>query len=216
MFSRVLIGLVIALVLVGWSAAAAVEAPEEGHGAVAGHGVPEYPPPPVDMNPLTWRSDLAIWTAAVFLVLLLVLRKFAWGPIAQGLEKREQGIADQIDQAERSNAEARQLLAQYQQKLAASQEEIRQMLQSARHEAQKAGQQIVDKARADAQAEHQRMLGEIELATLHALKELAERSATLAVELAGKIVEAKLDPKAHAGLIERAVADFSRAVPGNN
>ena len=50
----------------------------------------------------SWKSDLAIWTAVVFLVLLAILWKFAWGPIAEGLDKREQEIADQIAEAERS------------------------------------------------------------------------------------------------------------------
>ena len=49
-----------------------------------------------------------------------------------------------------------------------------------------------------------------------ALKDLAERSATLAVELAGKIVDARLDPAAHSHLIEQAVSRFSAAEPGNN
>ena len=57
----------------------------------------------VDPNPLEFRTDLAIWTGIVFLVLLLVLWKFAWGPIASGLDQREQAVADQIAAAEKSN-----------------------------------------------------------------------------------------------------------------
>ncbi len=200
MFTRLIAGLlVMGTFLAGWLAAAApaLGMSEEGQ---------EAP----DLNPLTWRSDLAIWTAVVFLVLFAVLWIFAWGPIARGLRKREQRIGDEIASAERSNAEARQLLDEYQKKLAASGDEIQQMLENARREAEKAGQKIVEKARTDAEAEHQRMLGEIELATAGALKELAERSATLAVELAGKIVAQELDPKAHSQLIRQTVDRFSK------
>ena len=69
-------------------------------------------------NPLDLKSDLALWTAVVFLVLLAVLWKFAWKPLAKGLDNREKLIADQISEAEQTNQQARQLLADYQQKLA--------------------------------------------------------------------------------------------------
>lgn len=205
MFNRVATGLMIGWVVVLCLAAAtpAFGATEEGHGDVA-------------INPLDWKRDLAIWTGLVFLLLMAVLWKFAWGPIAQGLQKRERGIADQISQAEQSNADARKLLEEYQQKLAASGEEVQRMLEAARRDAEKTGHQIVEKARAEAEVEHQRALGEIELATAGALKELAEQSATLAVELAGKIVAAKLDPAAHSHLIRQAVANFSKQQPGRN
>ena len=64
--------------------------------------------------------------------------------------------------------------------------------------------------------EKQRALREIEAATAGAIKELAEQSATLAVGLAGKLVQAELDPKAHVRLIEQAVSDFSKLAPGRN
>ena len=56
-------------------------------------------------DPLEWKSDLALWTAVVFLCLLAILWKFAWKPIAEGLDKRERNVADQIAQAEAANAE---------------------------------------------------------------------------------------------------------------
>ena len=57
---------------------------------------------------------------------------------------------------------------------------------------------------------------EIDTATTGALKELADRSAALAVDLAGKIVQSRLDPQAHSRLIEQAVARFVHSNDGNN
>ncbi|MFH1267328.1 MAG: F0F1 ATP synthase subunit B [Planctomycetota bacterium] len=191
------------------SAASAGDAP---HGKEkGGHGGGNINP--VALEEL--QADLAIWTAVVFLVLMAVLWKFAWGPLTKGLEKREKRIADEIASAERSNVEARQLLEEYEQRLAATGQEVQEMLQAARRDAEQAGHEIVEKARAEARIEHQRALGEIELATAGALKELAEQSATLAVGLAGKIVRSELDPKAHSQLIAQAMADFSRESGGN-
>jgi F-type H+-transporting ATPase subunit b len=167
-------------------------------------------------NPLEWKKELAIWSAVVFVVLFLALWKFAWGPISQGLNKRERGIADQIAQAEQANQQAKELLAEYEQKLAASREEVRGILEQGRRDAEKVGREMLDKARGDAQAEQQRALRQIDAATASALKELADRSATLAVELAGKIVQAKINPAEHAKLIEQAVASFAAKEPSKN
>ncbi|MBN1910792.1 MAG: F0F1 ATP synthase subunit B [Pirellulales bacterium] len=162
-----------------------------------------------DAGPLEWKKDLALWTGVIFLVLLAVLWKFAWGPIMDGLAKREKGIADHIAGAEASNAEAKRLLAEYEQKLEAAGDEVRQMLKHARDDAEKNARAIVDAARDEAKAEHQRALAEIDNATVGALKELAERSADLAVGLAGRIVRAELRPEAHADLVRQAVSDFT-------
>ncbi|HUT94564.1 MAG TPA: F0F1 ATP synthase subunit B [Thermoguttaceae bacterium] len=232
MLTRVVTGLVAVLALAAWSltavpaageAAAAHSAPGASESGGPAHGSAGQTSPAHGesgkgggVDPLDFQVDLALWTGVVFLLLLFILSAFAWRPIARGLKKRETRIADEIASAERTNAEARQLLDDYQQRLAASGEEIRQMLEDGRREAEKSGQTIVDKARDEGRAEHQRALEEIELATADALKELAERSADLAVDLAGKIVSAQLDPNSHARLIEQAVSNFPKAKPGNN
>jgi F-type H+-transporting ATPase subunit b len=158
-----------------------------------------------------FRGDLTVWTAVVFLVVLAILYKTAWGPISEGLQKRENEIAAQIAEAQRKNDEARQLLVDYEKKLSAAQDEVRSLVEQGRRDAEKIGQQLLEKAREEAGIERQRAVQQIESATLAALKELAERSATLAVDLAGKIVGARLQASDHSRLIEQAVAEFSRA-----
>lgn len=160
------------------------------------------------VNPMEWKSDLAIWTAVVFLCLLAVLWKFAWKPIAEGLDKREQNIADQIAQAEAANQKANDILSDYQSQLAAAGDQVRAILDQGRRDAGQVGQELVDKAKQEAKAEYQRAVKQIDAATADAIKELANQSATLAVELAGKIVRSKLTPDDHSRLIEDAVAGF--------
>ncbi len=168
--------------------------------------------PPLD----TWKGDLAIWTGVIFVLILAVLWKFAWGPIVEGLDKREQGIADQITQAEDSNKEARDLLAQYEQKLSQAKEEIRAMHEKARRDADEIGRELVEKAKDDAAAERQRSLDQIDAATAAAIKDLAAHSADLAVALAGKIVHAELKPDDHAVLIQQTMADLARRSASSN
>lgn len=161
-------------------------------------------------SPLSFDEDLAVWSLVVFLILLVVLWKFAWGPISEGLDKREQGIADNIAAAEQKHEEAKQLLVQYDKRLAEAAGEVREIIEEARRDAEHTQREILAKATEDAQAIQDRARREIETATSAALKELSERSASLAVELAGKIVQSHLSQEDHARLIDDAVNRFSQ------
>lgn len=157
------------------------------------------------LNPLDFKTDLAIYTVVVFVVLLAILWKLAWGPIVHGLEQRAQRIRNEIASAEKANAQAQQLLAEYQAKLAAAEGEVRELLERGRAQAEQLSRDLLERTRSETQAEKQRALREIEVARTGALKELAEHSATLAIELAAKILQARLDPASHAELIRRAM-----------
>jgi F-type H+-transporting ATPase subunit b len=210
------LGLVIAAV--GCAVAIAADAPrQDAKAPPPGVGAPPAPAHAAaeeggEPDPTKASPDLAVWTLVVFVILLAVLWRFAWGPISQGLSRREQRIADQITQAEQANQHARDLLAQYEKKLVDSQNEVRAILEQARRDAEQVGRKMLDSARADAEQERQRALRDIDTATAGALKELAERSAALAVELAGRIVQQQLDARGHARLIQQAMRDFT-AVP---
>jgi len=206
MTARVIVGLLVAVAVLGWPALAVAAEGGGGHGEVSLNPV----------APEAIQADLAIWTAVVFLILLAILWAFAWGPIKRGLDRREEAIADEIREAAESNQQARELLAQYEQKLAESRNEVRRILEEARRNAEKAGQQIVEKARAEAQGEADRAREEIEAATSSALEDIARQSATLAVELAGKIVHSQLDARSHSKLIEQAMAKFPEGTAGEN
>jgi F-type H+-transporting ATPase subunit b len=207
--TMVIIGIVLAVVAaIAPQAIVAAEpaAPTGAHAESESIGTP----------PLDWKTDLALWTLVIFVLLLLVLWKFAWGPISQGLLKREQHISNEIAEAERHRQEAHRLLAQYEAKLAASQEEVRAILDAARRDAQQAGQEILEKTKAEALAQQQRAVHEIETATAAALQEVAQRGATLAVDLAGKILRKRLDPGQDAQLIQEAMAGFAARGPSKN
>jgi F-type H+-transporting ATPase subunit b len=167
-------------------------------------------------SPLEWKSDLAFFTFVVFLLLLAILGKFAWGPIVTSLEKREQSIADHIAAAERSNLEAKALLAQYEQRLAAAAGEVKALLDDARRDAETTKQSILHEAKAGADAERARATRDIESATDQALETIAQRSAQLAVDLAGKVLKSKLSPDDHARLVQEAMQNLPSAAASTN
>jgi F-type H+-transporting ATPase subunit b len=168
-------------------------------------------------NPLVVDPDLAIWTAVVFFVLLAVLGKFAWPPITKALEEREKRIADHIAAAQSRHEEAKAVLAQHEAKLAAAADEVRGLLEEARRDAEHTKTQIIAEARAAAESEHKRAVREVHQATDVAMKQLAETSAALAVQLAGKVVAEELSPAHQDRLVREAISRLTTATtPSEN
>lgn len=152
-----------------------------------------------------FRGDLALATLVVFGLLMLILGKFAWGPINEALQRREQGIADQLDEARRNNEEARQLFEAHQAKLANASEEVKALMDQARKDGDAQKQKILTEAETAAAREKDRAVKEIEAAKNSALQQLAERSVDQAVGLAGQIVRQTLSKDDHARLIQDAL-----------
>lgn len=167
--------------------------------------------PGKELNPLmSFQQDTAVFTALIFLLMVFFLGKFAFFPIMEGLKRREQSVADNIASAERANVDAKELLGQYQQKLNDAQAEVRQILDAGKKEAEQAGIAILEKAKQASESERVQTKKEIEAATTNALQELATKSATLATELAGKIIKSKITPESQKDLIAKAVKDFTK------
>ena len=164
------------------------------------------------LDPLAWRSDLAIWTAVVFFLLVVVLTKFAFGPIVKALDKRERDELDRLAATEKANADAKALLELYRQKIDGSEEEVRGILNAAKSDAESRAAQLIAEAKDAAQSERDRAVEEIRAASDAALNEIAAKSAELAANLAGKIIqeEIEMDPAKRERLISNAVDSLTR------
>jgi F-type H+-transporting ATPase subunit b len=160
---------------------------------------------------LSPRFDLGIWTVVVFGVLLLVLWKWAWGPMLQGLHNRERNIQGAIAEAQKAREEAQRLQEQWQQEMARAQEKVREIHDDARRKAQQNTDEMIAKARADIQAERERLRREIETARDQALQELWKHTAQLATEISAKAIRRQLSPDDHRRLVDEALADLPGA-----
>jgi len=163
----------------------------------------------VSINPMEFFLSTGFWTLVIFLIVVAILYKFAFGPIAKALDEREQGILNNIASAQKQNEDAKELLKQYQEKLDASREEVRQVIEKAKKDAERQAEDIVAKAREAAVLERDRAMKEIESATTSALQSIAERSAILATNLAGKMIRAEVKPEQHRSLIDAALQEFT-------
>jgi len=176
----------------------------------AEHGAEAAPEAKGGLPPfLNFDLPLAFWTLVVFGLLLLVLKRFAWGPILKALDAREQTIRKDLEDAEQTRAKAQQLLEEHDRKLAAVQDEVRAILDEARRDAQHTSQSILRESQQEAQAIRERARREIEQARDHALKEIWDQAARLATMAAGRIIAKELSPADHERIVEQALAEFS-------
>jgi F-type H+-transporting ATPase subunit b len=169
-----------------------------------------------DPNPLAFKTDLAIWTLFVFLILFGLLSVFAWPQIASALDERERKITDSIAAAEAKHEKAKQLLAEHEAKLAATAGEVRALMEEARRDAEHTRKSIAAKGDQDAKAALDRALREIDRAKDGAIHELAITSANVAIQLARKVVRAKLSPDEQNKLVREALGKLTAATPSEN
>ncbi len=158
------------------------------------------------------KSDKAIWSAVVFLLLFGGLYVVAWKPITQALETREQSIATQISDAKRSADEAMEKLKEYDSKIQSAHTQAAELMTQARKDAESAGQRIVAEAQAEAGRQRDRALADIESAKQSALSDIAGKSTDIAFSLARRVVGRELRADDHQQLI----AESLRKMPSQN
>lgn len=203
----------LSLLVMGWAASCAVaqqtEHAEPGHAAAASDHAAQP-------NPLGLDLDLAVWTLVVFILLFLVLKKFAWPQIVAALEERERKIAENIAAAEARHEEAKRLLAEHEAKLAAAAGEIRALLEEARRDAEHTRKSIEQKGHQAAQDELARAIREIERAKDGAIEDLAAASANVAIDLARKVIRDKLTAEEQSQIVRDALSKLTAATPSKN
>lgn len=146
----------------------------------------------MDLHP-----GLMIWTIISFVVLLIILKKFAWTPILAALDEREKGIKDNIEAAKRAREEAEQSLIVYRQKLAEAQTEAQAIVSKARTDAERVRDELIEKSKTDAQNQIERARKQIELESEAAIKAIRSEVADLAVIAAEKIINRTLTAEDH-------------------
>jgi F-type H+-transporting ATPase subunit b len=143
-----------------------------------------------------------IWGGLAFVVLLLVMWKYALPPVRNLMKQREDRIRDDLERAEQARTEGEGELANYRRQVADARNEAARIIEEARQSADEVKRQIQAQAEADAAAIRARAQEDIQLATDRAQADLQGRVAELSIELAEKIVERNLDRDTQLALVE--------------
>jgi F-type H+-transporting ATPase subunit b len=155
---------------------------------------------------------LFIWTIVVFLVLLMLLRKFAWRPLLQALEARQQTIRQSLDDADRAKNELQRLQEESAQIVRQARVEAEAIVSRSRADGERLKEEIRQKARADAASIVRTAERQIQLETQQALRQIREEAADMSVAIASKLIQRNLSKEDNQRLIDEALKQIETRV----
>jgi len=139
---------------------------------------------------------LIFWMSLTFIIVLVLLKKFAWGPIMSSIKEREQKISNSLAMAKKTQEDMKRLQADNEKLMQQAREERDLILR----EANKLKDSIIGEAKSKAQVEADRIVEtariNIENEKAAAIAELRNQMASLTIEVAEKVLTAELSDKA--------------------
>jgi F-type H+-transporting ATPase subunit b len=155
---------------------------------------------------LTPSGGLMVWTLAIFLVLLFVLAKFAFGPITAAVEARERALETAIADAKRDRDEAARLLAEHKAQIEGARAEAQRLIAEGRTVGERVKATMLEETRAQQAELLERARRDIAHERDRAIADLRREAVDLALAGASKVIERNLDSQANRQLVESFLA----------
>ena len=152
-----------------------------------------------------------ILIAGSFLLLIFLVKKYAWGNITSVLDERAEKISSDIDGAEEARKKAEDLASKREAELAGSRTEAKTIIENAKETAEKSKSDILAEAKLEAGRLKEKANQEIAQNKAEALQSVKGEVADLTVSLAGKIISQNLDGHAHKELIDQYIDQLGEA-----
>ena len=160
------------------------------------------------MDLLSPDSGTIFWTVLTFILLLLILKKFAWKPILKMLEDRENKIKVALYQAEQDQKEAAKFLEEQRALLDKAKKDSIQLINDSRKSAEVSRKELIDHARHEAERILERAKQEIELSKDAAIQDIKQYVSDIAILAAQKVVGETLSSDQHLKLVDKYVKEF--------
>lgn len=152
-----------------------------------------------------------ILIAGSFLLLIFLVKKYAWGNITSVLDQRAEKISSDIDAAEEARKKAEELASKREAELAGSRTEAKTIIENAKGTAEKSRADILAEAKLEAGRLKEKANQEIAQNKAEALQSVKGDVADLTISLAGKIISQNLDSQAHKELIDQYIDQLGEA-----
>lgn len=136
---------------------------------------------------------LSLWTVVVFLVLLGILSKFAWGPILGAVHDREEHIQNALDESERQRKEAEALLEEHRRQLAEARRHAQEIIAEGKAAGEKVRKDIEEKAREEGGVLLERARADIQREKESALSEIRKETVDIALAAATRLIGERID-----------------------
>ncbi len=155
---------------------------------------------------------LMIWTIVTFLIVLFVLRRYAFGPIQAIIDQRRDRIREALDEADHARAEARKLLEQHKQLMAQARGQAEEILAETRQIAEAQGKRMRDELEADRKRRLEETTKQIQSETARALEQIRAEVGELTVIATEKVTGKVLDDSDQRRLIDEAISELDFSV----
>jgi F-type H+-transporting ATPase subunit b len=153
---------------------------------------------------------LSFWTAVTFALLIVVMGKFAWGPILAMLETREKTIADAIESAKRERAEAEKAATEMRLTLNKVRAEAAELTRKNQQEIAAAKAALMEEAKKESEELLVQARKSIQEERRQAVAELRNQAVDLAIEAAGRLLQTQMDANKQRQLVEEYLANLPK------
>ena len=163
-------------------------------------------------NPLVQPDPgLFIWTILTFLVLLTLLAKFAWKPLLQALEGRQESIRKALDDAQQAKVELERVQQESAAIVAKARQDADAIITRSRADAESLREELRGKARAEAEGIVRNAERQIQAETARALQQIRHEAVDLSVAIASKIIQRNLSKEDNERLIDETLRSLTVA-----
>lgn len=156
-----------------------------------------------DLLTINWNLIFSIITV---LVLILILKRFFFEKVKRFMDERKAQVEEQFQKADEAENQARKKLDEYNEILAGAEKEKRAIIAGAMESAKVQADSVLDEARKEAADIREKSRIQIEREKVAARKEIHNEASELAVQVAEKILENKLDADAQASVIDEIIS----------
>jgi len=159
----------------------------------------------LDVNP-----GLIVWTIVTFVLLVIVLRVYAWKPLLSALQQREEHVRSSLERAEQARAEAERILEDNRKQLANAGAEASRILAEGRSLGEKLKNELLEQANRQSRKMIDQAKQEIDREKDAALEKLRSEVASLAIGAAEKILDETLDENRHRKIVDGYLRDLPK------
>lgn len=166
------------------------------------------------VNLLSPNTGLMFWTLLIFIVLLVILSRFAFKPLTAAVEAREAALEKAIEDAKRDREEAAKLLEEQRRALDAARADAQRVIAEARTTGEKLRNEMLEQTKHQQQEMLERARVEIENERRRAIADLRREAVDLALVGASKVIERNLDNETNRRLVESFLATVPAGTRG--
>jgi F-type H+-transporting ATPase subunit b len=150
-----------------------------------------------------WHWESFVFAIIAFVILYLLLNKYAFGPLVDIMEKRRQLIAEQMGSADKNRQEAEKLVSEQKEAFQEARKEAYALIEQAKNTSNKQAEDIISQAKTEASRMKEDAIRQIDIEKNKAVAALRGEVGALSVKIASKIVEKEVDAAAQQGIVDQ-------------